>query len=429
MSRRRLFRLLPPFLVALVLGVISQPARGSAAVQLDKTFGTNGKTVVRFSGIGEVGRALVVQTDGKLLLAGGGCCQSIGSGDLALVRLKTNGKPDTTFGQAGSKLINLSTTGGEPDEELWDLAASPGGKYVGVGDSDLAAGALVARFLSTGALDTSFGSGKGWVSVSFGESGIGLEVLVRNDGRIVVGGTLKVAGQPRGFALARLLSTGQLDTTFGSGGVVTLLSKSIPGLFGDMALDPQGRLLVVGRDGNAWRSVRLKTDGKFDPTFGTGGQVLAPVVGSAPSPCCVAVAPDGKIVIGGGFQVGSDPSTGLGFAVARALSNGQLDTSFGGGDGFVSTGSPVDQDQITDLLVEPGGKIVATGRIKGSAVLVRYLSNGNPDTGFGVGGILKVGHPEGSRGEAVARDAQGRLYLVGNVGLNAGFLAARTTAK
>jgi uncharacterized delta-60 repeat protein len=159
--------------------------------------------------------------------------------------------------------------------------------------------------------------------------------------------------------------------------------------------------------------------GALDPTFGTGGEVTTDF-GGFDSAQAVAIQSDGKIVATG--------SSGGDFALARYNADGSLDASFGGG-GKVTTDF-AGFDAASALVVQPDGRIVATGR-SGNAdfALARYNANGSLDSTFGSGGKVTtdVGGFDAALGVALQSD--GKIVAVGGGGAASDFVAARYNAN
>ncbi|WP_165229541.1 peroxidase family protein [Aquisphaera insulae] len=237
-----------------------------------------------------------------------------------------------------------------------------------------------------GALDASFG-GSGIVRTSFGNSGFDDEristVLVQPDGKILaVGSGLGSSGRI-GF-IARYNPDGSLDPSFSGDG---LASFSTPSLNIQAAtLQADGKIVVVG---NRFEIARMNPDGTMDTTFGGGDGWASLSLHTFQSSYSVAVQPDGKILVGGEVNSGN-PNPDL--ALARCNPDGTLDTTFGGGDGIVTTntgGYP--GESVRKILIQSDGKIVAValGGPNGFAV-VRYGSDGALDASFGSGGIVRT---------------------------------------
>jgi uncharacterized delta-60 repeat protein len=153
---------------------------------------------------------------------------------------------------------------------------------------------------------------------------------------------------------------------------------------------------------------RFDSTGTLDPTFGTGGLVLENFGALANSHAfAVAIQPDGMIVVAGSTNVRGFP----GFAVARFDTIGNLDATFGT-NGLATTnfGSSVFSSQANGVVIQKDGKIVAAGTaidVKTWAnpriALARYLQDGSPDTGFGKQGkVLTAFIPgQGVEGNAI----------------------------
>ncbi len=176
-------------------------ARLNADGSLDPTFGTGGKTNVDFGG-DDGADAVAVQADGKVVLAGD-TTNGAGGGDVAVARLGADGSLDTTFGTGGKKTVDF---GGQDIGRA--VALQGDGKILVAGGvlSSTSDGFAVARLSAAGALDATFGTG-GKTRIPFA-GGDGLAVAralaVQSDGNIVVAG---VTGGLQ-FGIARLLGGG-----------------------------------------------------------------------------------------------------------------------------------------------------------------------------------------------------------------------------
>ena len=146
---------------------------------------------------------------------------------------------------------------------------------------------------------------------------------------------------------------GDLDPTFGGTGIVTIDLSPGSDALGDLAVQPDGRVVAVGgtsgADTSRFAVVRLEADGTMDASFGSNGVVetaIAPRLGSCDGRRCfdaavaVALQTDGKIVVAGNASnEGGEPTSGIG--VARYDVNGTLDASFAdGGISITAIGIP-----------------------------------------------------------------------------------------
>jgi uncharacterized delta-60 repeat protein len=211
-------------------------------------------------------------------------------------------------------------------------------------------------------------------------------------------------------------ASGALDPSFGTGGkVVTHISSSSDGFQG-LAATPEGKLLAVGYTGNRFLVVRYKADGKPDTTFGGGDGIVRTAFAHDSGANAVAVLGNGDFLVAGGVGGGT---TGTDFALARYHANGALDTSFGGGDGRVTTDFKGGSDQVFGLAVQRSGKVVLGGYVRLTSghfafAAARYLPGGTLDTTFGGGdGWATKDLGTGGFAEAVAVDPQDRIVVGG----------------
>ena len=197
--------------------------------------------------------SLALQSDGKIVCAGGSVVnQTTGQIAFSVVRLDSNGTVDTSFGSFG--IANASIAGGDSSEDFgYSVVVQPDGKIVVAGLSDGSSSPVadvamaVARFDSNGAADNSFGTG-GTVRITInGGASVyssGYSVALQSDGKIVISG---ISG---GFAVARLNANGSMDNTFGANGTAVADSFSTDGDLTDfgwsVALQSDGKIVVAG---------------------------------------------------------------------------------------------------------------------------------------------------------------------------------------
>ncbi|HWB06044.1 MAG TPA: choice-of-anchor D domain-containing protein [Verrucomicrobiales bacterium] len=275
---------------------------------------------------------------------------------------------------------------------------------------------LALRFRSNGTVDRSFGE-DGTVMLDMPDAvTYASSLAVMNDGRIVVGGTVTqneigASSRPR---LWRLLADGSPDQTFGSAGGVTL---SGPGNISQIAIQPDGKIVAAGPDRVADEDVwlgRVNTDGSLDSTFKGGGRFLVPfpVSNHGGDSIKVALQSDGKILMAGDFTV---DQLNFDFYAARFNNDGSSDSGFGAG-GRVTAYITSGRDALNAVSVQADGKVLLAGTSgAGEAVLVRYLTDGTQDNGFGIGGVARFPIPA-SQGDAqsIAVLPDGKILLGGN---------------
>ena len=320
---------------------------------------------------------------------------------------QADGMLDPSFGNGG--LVTTDFPGSNLDQGL-SLVVLPDGRAVAAGETILnfvQADMAVARYLFSGALDTSFG-GDGLATVPFPQTGGSYSaaeaVLLQPDGGLVlIGWTIGEVGSS--FALARVNADGSLDTSFGTGGRVTVpqFAAATSGV-----LQPDGRIVAAGSDaGTAMLVARYNMDGSLDPTFGGDGQVT--VTGSFVDVQAVALQPDGKLVIAGTSQTGSFATRN--FFLVRMLPNGALDPSFDGDGIVISDFGSV--ESAYSVIVQDDGRIVLAGSRSSDVAVARYLADGSLDTSFGNGGLALVDAASSESGHQVIQLPNGNLLVAG----------------
>jgi len=222
---------------------------------------------------------------------------------------------------------------------------------------------------------------------------------------------------------ASAATPGSLDGSFGSGGIS--YSAANTRLLGS-AVQRDGRVLAVGESGVTGGAdlllERFTTSGALDPSFGSGGVVHGPSVSTpygagftASVGRAVAVQPDGKIVVVG-KATDSSGSGSFGILVERYNANGTLDSSFGSG-GLVLVASSPHGDGY-GVAIQPDGKLLASGAIDNAqgepqAAVVRLSSGGSADPSFGTGGVQVINLVY-SYALAVALQSDGKIVISGS---------------
>jgi len=188
---------------------------------LDTTFSNDGKAKIGF-GVGRYDSVedIVLQSNGKILVAGSTCNANKENCDWAILRLNSNGTLDKTFSGDGLLITNLGA-----NDKAWGVALDPVNErivVVGTKYTSTQSYFAVARYTTTGGLDTTFRStGKFAFSVLSGSDSSTSDVLVLANHKIVITGSAK-NGSLSDFALVRLNGNGDFDTTFNGNGKVTI---------------------------------------------------------------------------------------------------------------------------------------------------------------------------------------------------------------
>jgi uncharacterized delta-60 repeat protein len=459
---------------------------------LDTTFGGDGIVTVAI-GPGEQSdqaAAIAIQADGRIVVAGS-TLFALNSGtsfDFTAVRLNPDGSLDTTFGGIGSPVVNAGEafswtvqrffTDADSDILTYSIAMTDGSAlpawatFNGTalnGTAPLGAPDLALRITATdpwGASATqdfvlrvdspnaapfvaNYGVPPGIVTtpVTSGQEFAG-DFVAQPDGKIVLVGQTTSTRTNQDFALARYNVDGSLDTTFAGGGIlVSPISTGTDGATG-VAVQSDGKILAAGSGGGTggfdFALARYNADGTLDTAFGGGDGIVTTAVASGTlqdGALAVTVQSDGKIVAVGSAQTSAGPpAPGSAIAIVRYNADGSLDTTFGGGDGIVTTdivaGTATDGAQA--VLVQADGRIVVAGfanfptTTTGSDfVLARYTADGVLDASFGGGdGIVTtaVSPANGSDGaRALLQLPDGRFVVVGQAASDVAL--ARYTAE
>ncbi|MFN6487676.1 DUF4347 domain-containing protein [Nostoc sp. DedQUE02] len=213
-----------------------------------------------------------------------------------------------------------------------------------------------------------------------------------------------VTSANQNVAIKLLLNPGGLDFNFGNGGIVTTTSNIYAK---SVAIQPDGKIVVFGGF-SQFDLARYNIDGSLDANFGSAGIVNTSIGSGTEDGYSVALQSDGKIVVAGYIWGDSNQPNRPDFALARYNTDGSLDSSFGNGGKLITN---FGEDFGHKVLVQSDGKIILAGYIgNGNAdyVLLRYNTDGSLDTSFGNGGKVN-----GTKGYAVAIQSDGKIVVGG----------------
>ncbi|TDH28927.1 T9SS type A sorting domain-containing protein [Segetibacter sp. 3557_3] len=306
-------------------------ARYNINGSLDLSFNSNGKVTTAIGSGGDYATAIGVQKDGKILVAG--YSFNGANDDFAMARYNIDGSLDQLFNGVGFVTLPVS----KDFDMVNALAIQDDGKIVlaGMAGNGSSSAIAVARFNSNGSSDQTF-NGNGKLIFNIGSSYDNANaVVLQENGKIVIAGYSYKVNRYE-FALARLDETGKLDPTFGVDGMVTTGLGEGSAFANAMTLQHNGRFLATGKCYNGsnydFAIARYDMNGKLDESFGQGGKVISPIGISNDEAFAPAIQADGKIIIAGCSTTGMYSDISL----ARYLENGTLDMSFGG-NGKVTT--------------------------------------------------------------------------------------------
>jgi uncharacterized delta-60 repeat protein len=356
---------------------------------LDSNFGSGTGRVMIPPGMTVNGLAIqTVAGEDRIVAVGKSADPCTGqSGDWIVTRYHPDGTLDTDFGPDKNGIIKGGYPGGQALASAV-VVAQPGNKLVVAGTAPsgkLSYAAMVARYNEDGSPDTTFGTG-GVVSVPLGKTGAGWvdAIALQSDGQIVAAGC---AAYPCRLAVFRLSASGVLDTSFNTGG-------TFKGQYIYTAYASEGRSVAIQPLGTGWRIVvagyvyrtytsavlfGLASNGKLDATFGSSGIVWTDFPGSD-------WAQYFGIALDSSNRLVAVGQTRTGTGMARYDQAGGYDSSFGT-DGIVTTST----GEASAVAIQPDGYILVAGTTgNGQAGMTnwRFTPTGAPDTSFGNLGLV-----------------------------------------
>ncbi len=324
----------------------------SQAGTLDNSFNQGNTGFSNGNGLNYNVYSIAVQPDQKIL-AGGFFEIYNGSTTKHLVRLNADGTIDNNF-NSDSSVIAVS-----------EILIQPNGKILVGGNFTLYGGSAadyITRLNSNGSVDNTFNA-----AASDAVEGIALQA----DGKILVSGWFMQMNAVASRYLARLNTDGSTDTSFH-------VANTINGTVASVVVQPDGKILIGGTfisiNGISRKRVaRLNSDGTLDTSFDPGTAASTWVK-------CIALQPDGKILVGGYF-ISFNGNTY--YSIVRLNADGSTDNYF--------TPQTAVGGSIWSIVVQPDGKILAGGNIASSnnpneVDLLRFNSDGTQDLSFNTGG-------------------------------------------
>lgn len=351
---------------------------------LDSTFSGDGRTTIATGGSISYLADVALQADQRIVVAGAGLWTNVFR--LTLARCLPNGSLDATFNGTGLLIVppvgadeGAPTLAVQPDGRL--LLAGTTDVLVNSQTHTLI---RVSRFLANGLADPSFGGGGTVILDAGGTDAGGPQLALLADGRLLIAGwRVRYVAQlaiSEIFAL-RLTPSGALDPTFGSGGVAVPALPDGNRTPTDLLLQPDGRLVLVGSDyisatnRNPW-ALRLTDAGQLDPTFGVQGYQVVSASPVDERIEAAALQPDGRLLLVG--RTGTDYVNDQ--FMARLTVTGALDPSFSG-DGLAALDlGPGGGDEAYAVLADDPARLLVAGSSRG-LMCVAGVQPGSAQTG------------------------------------------------
>jgi uncharacterized delta-60 repeat protein len=359
-----------------------------AAGNADNSFNGNGKTWLSFAA-NDYSAGSILRNDGSILMGGYNDASLLPHTAL----INSSGSFNLSHGSNGIKYLKINGT----DEQIYKLLKQSDNKIIAIGkvSNELGTinGTALVKYKTDGSIDSSFGT-NGIVSIE-DPSFVFHSALLQSDQKIILAGNKYSGGEffENNIALIRLNNNGAVDNGFGLAGTV-LLSSSITNGFGNAAvLSDNGSIVVAGKDYVNFENIvvfRILNNGSLDNEFGSNGRTFINLGLQESQVGSVALQPDGKIIIGGHVI---DQNGLSGFFCLRLLANAAIDNTFASNGIYKTTPAAVSFIELYSLFTTPDHKIIFTGfvtnpsGITGSVAVVKLLSNGSTDNSFNGSGI------------------------------------------
>lgn len=362
-------------------------------------------------------RSLVaIQADNKIVVA-------TKNNDFVVNRYNVSGELDFSFGNGGSVVFDF---GG--DDVPRALAIQADGKIVVAGTKYFSNGEekiIIARFRSDGTLDSEF-AGEGFIIAEIDGrlSSMANAMALQIDGKILVAG--EVYSEPnnavRSMIVLRYTNKGSLDNSFDGDGIFKPDNLSGSWAIKSIALQTNNKIVVGGVHDKAFFTARLHRNGSFDRSYNNSGIAIKNITSQVDAGYAIALQPNNAVVVAGySGEIDTQANgTDLDLAVLRYRSNGRLDTSFDR-DGMVTTdvtamrGEGIGGLDIGhSVLVQPNEKIIVAGESgthhQNYWSILRYQASGILDGTFNRNGLVIN---RGSHATSIALQADGKILVAG----------------
>ena len=356
---------------------------------LDKAFGDGGLVITDFGIADDQARAVAVQEDGKIVVAGYSSNSAVK--DIAVVRYLPDGGLDPDFHDGGTLSFNIS----DGNATVQSLSIAADGRIIIAGTFDSALGradtnGFVVRLNTDGSTDSTFGDNGRFILSFEGLSCVLNDLQVLDDGRYAVAGAVVDGNGERAMA-ALVNGNGGLDRTFGQDGSV-ILDLDYPTAAKALAILPEGMLLggYSVKDGLKAASIyKIGADGSLEQSFGLDGEVRIELNGSETDLNDMERGSDGLTTFVGTARNGSYNEILLG----RLDDAGAMDNGFGSA-GIVRNDLGAEGIGYS-LVIDDTGSILVGGSVQAGngrdAILLRYGVQGADQEQAGMSASLGKG--------------------------------------
>jgi uncharacterized delta-60 repeat protein len=400
------------------------------SIQPDPLFGNAGIVVTAAPDANSIIYDIAFQPDGKIIAVG--CIyenNAMPSPHTYLIRYNTNGTIDNSFGINGKVKTAVGT-----EDIAYAVVIQQDGKILIAGNETIInqvdstsviieSRPYLVRYKNSGTLDSAFGTqGIHKLHILDPYTDKYLNALqLRPDGTILAGGGVQMTGQPYQMMVVSLNPDGTYSNNFGTNGLTALsIEPGQNATLYDIALQTDGKLVLGGYSGMASLTAppltkmalaRLGTNGAPDTGFGNAGTVTKQVSTATvrfDMISAIAVQDDGRIVAAGG--------TDQHFVLLRYHADGSPDLNFGTAGLITDTATT----HASNLCIDHNGKLLISGLINypdlfaHHVFMARYNTNGTPDLSFGNSGLVLVDQSGQSQVHAMAIQQDHKIVLAGH---------------
>jgi uncharacterized delta-60 repeat protein len=284
-----------------------------------------------------------------------------------LARYNIDGSLDETFGDDGIVAYDVIGT----DNRLLAMTKQ-GSKIIGVGSVSLGAdeSLTIARFTANGVLDPTFGNEDDEtriINFTVGALEKATAVAIQSDQKIIVAGYVIIAGVKR-LILVRLTTNGNIDTSFGNNGKVLTTVPNHSSIISEIKIY-KNLIYVCGTANHNTTGTkrmllaRYRLTGNLDSTFGTNGLVIwEPIAGGNADANSLSIQSDGKIVVGGASRVSLPGVDFINYRVIQQFkSNGQFDFNFGEDSMVAFDTVDATKNGVNNIYIMPDKRIIYSG--------------------------------------------------------------------
>lgn len=386
-------KFLPVFMCFAILHTATYAQDGT----LDATFGTGGKVTADIGGVADKPTAMVIQPDGKILMAGF-TVQGI-TNLFAIARFMPDGTLDNSFGTNGKVMTDTASNDGPVSMKL-----QSDNKIIVASSKNQ--GFILIRLNTNGKIDSTFGTNGRYYSGIIAPYTICNALAIQSNNYIVAAGNTGCD-----IAVARFKPNGDRDSTFGINGVKVYDAGGCDRA-NALLIQPDNKIVIAGgvqegADGH-FLVARFNANGAEDVTFGTVGKTTIDIRNYNEAYSC-ARQTDGKIVLAGQAKFVTQSS----FGVARVDENGKVDSSFAtNGKTYVAFNGTNEPKAIA---LQADNKIVFAGYNNDvgdlEVAVLRFKTDGTVDSTFGFNGRVRVANGTLNFGKTVAIQADGKIVI------------------